>query len=108
MIRRLFWGGIFLFSFGCSTHYHQVQNNGVALYLDKPDAARVVFMASPDGFEPHQAQRVKSTWVVIVPWNKPFRYFYLVDGKPYLPDCPMNENDDFGSQDCIYDPAPAF
>jgi len=108
MIQWLFWGVIFLFSFGCSTHYYKVQNNWVALYLDKPDASWVVLMASPDGFKPHPAQQIKNEWRVIVPWNKPFQYFYLVDDKPYLPDCPVKENDDFGSQNCIYDPALLF
>ena len=29
---------------------------------------------------------------------------YLVDGKPFLPSCTMKERDDFGSENCIFEP----
>jgi hypothetical protein len=39
-----------------------------------------------------------------VPKGGEFRYFYLVDGKIHLPDCPYREMDDFGSYNCLYKP----
>ena len=39
-----------------------------------------------------------------MPAGETFRYFYRVDDTPFVPDCPMKEKDDFGFENCIYDP----
>jgi hypothetical protein len=41
-----------------------------------------------------------------VPKSGEFRYFYLVDGRIYHPDCQYREMDDFGSYNCLYKPDP--
>ena len=50
-------------------------------------------MLTPDG-----------SWQISVPGNESFRYFYMIDGKKFLPDCLLRENDDFGGENCIYSP----
>ena len=72
--------------------------------LKKPEAKSVVLACSLDGFEPRLARNVAGRWEVTLPADEAFNYFYRVDGVPFLPDCPMKENDDFGSENCIFDP----
>jgi hypothetical protein len=43
-------------------------------------------------------------WKVTLSRLNEFKYFYLVDGKAYLPDCRLRENDDFGSNNCVFSP----
>jgi len=33
-----------------------------------------------------------------------FKYFYMIDDKMFVPECSMNEKDDFGSVNCVYIP----
>ena len=92
---------------GCaaSTHYHERQSDRVTLYLKAPKARGVVFASSLDAFNPHLASRVDgSRWVVSVAAGSEFRYFYIVDGSVYVPDCRYYEKDDFGSRNCVYVP----
>jgi len=94
----------FIFA-GCATHYYQANNDKVSIFLKKPDAGYVYFLSSLDGYKPRNADRVDSiTWQINVPANTEFKYFYNIDGDFYLPDCPLKEQDDFGSQTCIYVP----
>jgi hypothetical protein len=64
----------------------------------------VTFACSLDDFKPHDARKVDGRWVVSVPGREPFRYFYVLDGEPFLPPCDLKENDDFGSKNCIFNP----
>lgn len=89
---------------GCSTHYHQVRGDTLTLYLDKPTARQVFLACSSDMFVPHEARKDNKRWVVSLPAGFPFRYFYLVDGEIFLPPCRMKEKDDFGSENCIFEP----
>ena len=93
-----------LLSSGCSTHYYRIKADILELYLNKPDAQRVVFACSLDAFEPHEANNLDGRWVVSVQRKDQFRYFYMIDGELFLPPCQLKEKDDFGSENCIFDP----
>lgn len=104
MIRLMLIGMGMVLTTGCATHYYQVQGDTLALYLNKPDARSVTFVSSLDGFEPHEARKVDGRWVVSVPGDSQFSYYYVLDGEPFLPPCKLKENDDFGSKNCIFSP----
>jgi len=89
---------------GCTAHYYQVQGDTLSMVLEEPGAHEVIFACSLDGFQPHRARNEDGRWVVTVPNNNSFRYYYLLDGSFYLPPCKLKEDDDFGSQNCIYYP----
>ena len=91
---------------GCAaSHYHVEQSDRVTFYLEAPEARVVLWVSSLDAYSPHPADRVSgSRWAVTVAANSEFRYFYIVDGSVYLPDCKFYEKDDFGSRNCIYVP----
>ena len=70
-----------------------------------PDARQVYFLSSLDGYKPRKAIRVNNwMWQIDAPDQNEFKYFYKVDGTVYLPNCRLKEQDDFGSQNCIYIP----
>jgi hypothetical protein len=91
---------------GCSTaHYQERQSDRITFYLRAPGAAKVEFVSSLDAYNPHRASRLSnSRWSVTVATNAEFRYFYIVDGSVYLPECEFYEKDDFGSRNCVYVP----
>ncbi|CAB1063091.1 hypothetical protein D1BOALGB6SA_7874 [Olavius sp. associated proteobacterium Delta 1] len=91
---------------GCAaTHYHEILSDGVIFYLKVPEARGVAFASSLDAYSPHLARKVDgSRWAVTVPAGSEFRYFYIVDGAVYVPECQFYEKDDFGSRNCIYVP----
>ena len=91
---------------GCTaTHYHERQLDRVTFYLKAPSAGGVVFASSLDAYSPQLASKVDgSRWVVSTASGSEFRYFYIVDGAVYLPECKFYEKDDFGSRNCVYVP----
>ncbi len=90
---------------GCAHHYQRVENGDVKLFLCAPKAREVLFASSLDGYRPHPAQRIgESAWMIRVPADKEFSYFYLVDGHVLVPECTYRERDDFGSANCIFLP----
>jgi hypothetical protein len=92
---------------GCaaSAHYYERQSDRLTFYLNVPGARGVAFASSLDAFNPHLASRVDGwRWVVSVAADTEFRYFYIVDGAVYVPECRFYENDDFGSRNCVYMP----
>ena len=95
-----------LFMMGCAAaHYHEREPGGVTLYLRAPGAEQVEFVSSLDAFNPHRASKLDgSRWAVTVAARSEFRYFYIVDGSVYLPECEFYEKDDFGSRNCVYVP----
>ena len=69
------------------------------------DAHKVHFVSSLNHFRPRPSLRLDGdTWVNRVKAGAEFRYFYIIDGEVFLPDCKYKENDDFGSQNCIFAP----
>lgn len=90
---------------GCATHYHKQHVDSVALYLKAPNAKNVQFVSSLDAFQRHPAQKVDyQIWEVNVPVVAEFKYFYIVDGSVHIPDCRFRERDDFGSENCLFQP----
>lgn len=90
---------------GCATHYYSMREDGLYLYLRKPEAHSVYFASSLDAFKLHRAQKIDNkTWEVQLSADKEFRYFYLVDGDVFSPKCRFSEIDDFGSTNCIFVP----
>lgn len=88
---------------GCAEHYYKTQEDGVMIYLKSPEAQQIFFLSSLDGYESHEAKRMdKKTWEILVRADSEFKYFYIVDGEPFLPACPLKEKDDFGSENCIF------
>lgn len=108
MKKRLMAGVVVLLGlWGCAVHYYDydVGNGSVAVYLVHPDAHSVYFVSSADRFRPRPAQKIDGkTWVSRVNTDSEFRYFYIVDGEAWVPDCEFRENDDFGSENCIFVP----
>ena len=89
---------------GCGSHSYRIDGNEMVLALRKPGAKSVVLACSLDGFSPRPARDVAGHWEVTLPAADAFTYFYWVDDVVFLPDCPMKEKDDFGSENCVFDP----
>ena len=104
MNRLLMIGAMLLGISGCTAHYHRLHGDDLFLYLNEPDAQKVYFACSLDGYQPHETYKEDGCWVIPIPGREPFRYFYLLDDSVYLPDCRLKEDDDFGTQNCIFDP----
>lgn len=96
--------GVVTLMAGCSSHYCTKQGDTVVLYLNKPEARQVMLVCSLDGFEPHEARDLEGRWKVSLPLADQFRYCYVVDGNIFLPPCQIREKDDFGSENCVFDP----
>jgi hypothetical protein len=88
----------------CISHHYRIDGDRMIMVLKYPDAKKVVLFCSFDGFKPRAANKVSSKWESIVPAGETFRYFYQVDDQPFVPECAMKEKDDFGFENCIYDP----
>jgi hypothetical protein len=92
---------------GCATHYVRRTDNGLSFYLKAPSAGQVEILASFNYFSPLPAERVApATWKVTMPSNTSFSYFYRIDGSIHVPDCDLQEKDDFGQSNCIYEKSP--
>ena len=89
---------------GCApTHYVETQADLIVFFLQMPEAGRVQFASSSDRYALHDTIRDSSgTWRISVPSDGDLRYFYLVDGSVYVPECQFKETDDFGSKNCLY------
>lgn len=88
---------------GCSGHYRTIDNTHVDFYLRSPAARSVSIVVSGDGFEKVPATRDRlGTWRVTLNRVDEFTYFYLVDGKVYVPECDLREKDDFGAENCVF------
>jgi hypothetical protein len=99
------WISLLAIVLGCATHYAKPQNDTVHLYLRHPSAEQVLLACSVDGFTRRPARRIQGgLWEATVDTSKEFRYFYVVDGRVYLPACRFVEMDDWGGKNCIYVP----
>jgi hypothetical protein len=89
---------------GCTPkHYITKGEDVMAMYLDLPKAKEVLFASSLDNFKIHAThQNGSGLWVINNLNNREFRYFYVVDGEIYIPECRYREKDDFGTINCIY------
>lgn len=92
---------------GCAgpSHFYKLDNDKIHIYLTNSNAEKVLFLSSIDQFQPHEALKdKKDIWEITVPSNKELRYFYIVDGKVFIPDCDQTDMDDLGGRNCIYVP----
>ena len=91
---------------GCaSSHYIEKNKDSLQIFLKMPEATSVQFASSVDAHKIHDARQNKSgLWQVTLPLGLEMKYFYIVDGKVYLPECQFKERDDFGSENCLYIP----
>ena len=90
---------------GCATHFKKIKGDQVYLYLKETSAQTAFFASSLDGFQRHPLTRhTKETWLISLPAEHEFTYFYIMDGQPLLPECPYKEKDDYGSENCIFVP----
>jgi 1,4-alpha-glucan branching enzyme len=89
---------------GCSPqHFVKKDPDSLTLYLRNPEAHRVQFAASVDHFTLHDArQDDRGIWEIKVPAGSELKYFYIVDGQVYVPECRFKEKDDFGAENCLY------
>jgi len=88
-----------------ASHYVENQPDSLAFFLKMPKARSVSFASSVDNYDLHNADQISSgTWQVTVPLSSELKYFYIVDGSVYIPDCRFKETDDFGSKNCLYLP----
>lgn len=102
----LLLSGLLFLCSGCSAHHYTSENHGsVSLYLRLPDVTHVQFASSMDRYQLHETgKNGLGFWqidMVLVPES---RYFYVVDGAVYIPNCRFKETDDFGSKNCLYIP----
>jgi hypothetical protein len=90
---------------GCAGRFYRVEGHKVTFYLDLPAAQQVYFAYSLDEFRLHKVQKKEAgKWEIVVPVDIEFRYFFIVDGTVYLPGCDLRESDDFGYENCIFEP----
>lgn len=91
---------------GChSSHYFTCEDTTVDLYLINPRADNVLFSSSINNYQNVTAvEESAGIWAIYGIDNREFRYFYIIDGTVYTPDCRFRETDDFGMVNCIYQP----
>ena len=91
---------------GCAAgHSIEQDTDGLIFSLHMPGAKQVQLASSADSYMLHDAQPTRGgSWQITVPGTGEVKYFYIVDGNPYLPECGLKETDDFGSANCIYQP----
>ena len=93
---------------GCSTVSYSVKryDHTIAFYARIPNAKTVYFVSNLTNFKKVKAKKESGNlWKATLPYNGGIvRYFYIVDGKVYLPPCKSYEKDDFGGKDCVYLP----
>jgi hypothetical protein len=101
---QIFFVAFFAIVGGCSTHFYTFEENKVTIYLKQPKAQTILFVCSLDGYEGRLLKQYNGLWEVSLPAGKSFRYFYMVDDEIFIPQCPLQENNDFGSKNCIFEP----
>ena len=91
---------------GCSSrHYVEQKTDSLVFSLQLPEATRVQFSSSTDNYVLHDTVKNGSgIWQLTVPFALELTYFYIVDGSMYLPECRFKETDDFGAENCLYQP----
>lgn len=106
MIRLAAAGLLLCGVLGCAPiHYTVIEADQVTLVLQAPEASQVSFVSSLDEYNLHATSKNnEGKWLMTMPAQQEFQYFYLVDGKFFLPDCQFKEADDFGTFNCRYLP----
>jgi hypothetical protein len=94
---------------GCTHAAHTVIAVGgrIDFHLSAPGAGSVTLVVIGQTVEHLPAHQSKNgDWEAEVLFNSKqplhdLRYFYLVNGKVYLPPCRMKDTDDFGAENCV-------
>ena len=98
-------GILSFFLIGCAVTGELTGPEEVELAIVRPNARTVYFASSLDGFRLHPARKtVQNRWTFSAPSDTEFRYFFIVDGKASIPPCLLKETDDFGSNNCVFQP----
>ncbi|MBN1906456.1 MAG: hypothetical protein JW927_15305 [Deltaproteobacteria bacterium] len=101
----IFLSGFLLCSTGCAVQQYKVIDQKLHIYLKDNDAEKVYLHSSLDEYAPRAVQKEESgLWVAVLPADAEFKYFYVIDGEVFIPECSMKEKDDFGSVNCVYIP----
>lgn len=92
---------------GCFAQHTVTQmDNEVELYYWLPDARYVFCVTSATDFKRQEAvSDGKGGWLCKIEASAEFSYFFIVDGRNTIPDCTITSRDDFGGDNCIYEPS---
>ena len=105
LLMLLFGTTLILLGCASTSHYYKADNDKVHIYLTNPDAQKVLFLSSVDQFQHHEAlKNNKGIWEITVPSGQEMKYFYIIDGKVFTPECDQTDKDDLGGRNCIYVP----
>ncbi len=93
-----------ILTLGCAQqHSVHVHDDSLSFYYNDAKAKEIFFSSSADHFTYHRTIKGSGdVWQVTIPLTKEFSYFYIVDGKVTVPDCPHTVLDDFGTKNCLY------
>ena len=101
----LFFSLFILSTVGCTVHEYKVIDKELHIYIKDKEAEKVYVLSSLDEYTPRTAKGNGSgTWEVVFPSDVEFKYVFLVDDEVFVPACEMKEEDDFGSENCVYTP----
>jgi hypothetical protein len=101
----IFFPIFLLCSAGCAVQQYKVINQQLHIYLKNKEAEKVYLHTSIDEYAPHEVTKDESgLWVAVLPADAELKYFYIIDGEVFIPECRMKEKDDFGSFNCVYIP----
>ena len=89
---------------GCAPkHFVKQKVDSLTFFLRDNNATRVQFASSSDHYALHDTKQSDSgVWQIEVSVSSELKYFYIVDGSMYVPECHLKERDDFGSENCLY------
>lgn len=101
----LFFSLFIVVTASCVSHEYKVIDQELHIYLKDKNAEKVYVLCSLDEYTPRRAKGNGSgTWEVVFPSDVEFKYVFLVDDEVFIPACKMKEEDDFGSENCVYTP----
>lgn len=92
---------------GCAARQplYTIEADQLKIRIELPDTEAVMFASSLDGYRLRNARRVSEhAWEIEQPADRTFAYFFMVDGRPYVPACRWTEADDFGARNCLFVP----
>jgi hypothetical protein len=86
------------------THIYSYQEKNVTISLKHPKAKTLLFASSLNGYEGQLHKQHNRLREISLPAEKPYRFFYMVNGDSFSPECPLPENNGFGSKICLFEP----
>ncbi len=108
MKRLIAIGLVFAMVSGCSMAPYSVKryDDSISFLVKIPKAREVYFVSNLTDFRKVKAKNEgDGIWKATLPYRGGIiKYFYIADGRIYLPPCKAYERDDFGGKDCVYLP----